>query len=254
MIQHLSAFELDAAALGAVPPDAERSAHLASCATCQARAAEGQALRAQLPPELMSRTFAVLHRRRRFTVVTSVVVPLVLAAAAVLLLVDMRRADPAKVPGVAPDHAPDLAIKGGPALQVYALRDQRVFRLSDGDVLAPGDEIRFAVTPAGAGHVLIASVDGRGHATIYVPYDGERSVAIDPRARTELPGSIVLDDATGPERVFAVFSASPIRAADVWPALQRLAASGPGALRSSARLDLHVPATQASLVFEKAAR
>ncbi len=249
MTQHLSSFDLDAAALGALPRDAERSAHLASCATCQTRAAEGHALRAQLPPEVMSRTFAALHRRKRFVVVTSIVVPLVLAAAAVLLLVDTRGADPDK----RHDVAPELAIKGGPALQGYALRDGRVFRVSDGDVLAAGDEIRFAVTPAGAGYVLIASVDGRGHATIYVPYDGERSVVIDPRARTELPGSIVLDDAMGPERVFAVFSTSPIRAADVWPALQRLAAAGPEALRSSARLDLRVPATQVSLVFQKAA-
>jgi hypothetical protein len=167
----------------------------------------------------------------------------------VLLLVDVRGTEPEK----APDTAPELAIKGGPSLQVYALRDRRVFRISDGDVLAAGDEIRFAVNPAGAGYVLIASVDGRGHATIYVPYDGKSSVAVDPRGRTELPGSIVLDDATGPERVFAVFSTSPISAADVWPSLHRLAAAGPEALNRSPRLDLRVPATQASLVFEKAA-
>lgn len=247
MTQHLSSFELDAAALG-VLLDAEQRAHLASCAMCRTRADEGEVLRAQLPPELRVRTFAALHRRRRFTVAISIVVPLMVAAAALLLLVQVRGNDPEK----AMDDAPELAIKGGPALQVYALRDHHVFRITDGDVLAAGDEIRFAVTPAGAGYVLIASVDGRGQATIYVPYDGERSVAIDPRGRTELPGSIVLDDAMGPERVFAVFSTSPLRASDVWPALHRLAAAGPGALRGSPRLDLSVPASQASLLFQKA--
>ncbi len=249
MSQHLSSFDLDAAALGALPSTAKQSVHLAACSMCQARAEQGHALRAQLPPRLMSQTLAAIHRRRRFAVVTSLLVPLVVAAAALLVWVGVRGGQPEQ----APDTGPEVAIKGGPGLQVYALRDRRVFKITDDDVLAAGDEIRFAVTPAGASYVLIASVDGRGHATIYVPYDGERSVAIEPRGRTELPGSIVLDDATGPERVFAVFSMSPLRAADVWPALQRLAAAGPAALRGSARLELHVPATQASLVFRKAA-
>lgn len=247
MNQHLSSFDLDAAALGVLPSD--RRAHLDACATCRARADEGEALRAQLPPELMPGTLARVRRHRRVAVVSSTVVLVAVAAAVLIAFVGWRGGEPDRPA----DVVPELAVKGGPALQIYAMRDHRVFRVTDGDVLAAGDEIRFAVTSAGAGYVLIASVDGRGQATIYVPYDGERSVAVDPRGRTELPGSIVLDDATGPERVFAVFSPSPIRAADVWPALHRLAAAGPAALRGSARLDLRVPATQASLVFEKAA-
>ena len=250
MNQHVSAFGLDAAALGALPSDAARRTHLASCSLCRTRADEAQALRSELPAELMTRTLAaVRRRRRRFAVVTSIVVPLVIAAAAVILLVAMPRNGAT----TAPDTAPDLAIKGGPGLQVYALHDHRVFEISDGAVLAAGDEIRFAVTPGGARYVLIASVDGRGHATIYVPYDGERSVVVEPRGRTELPGSIVLDDAMGPERIFAVFSTSPILALDVWPALHQLAALGPNALSGSRRLDLRIPATQASILFSKAA-
>jgi hypothetical protein len=239
MTEHMSSFDLDAAALDGA--SAAQRAHLASCAACRARADEDHGFRAELSPEVMERTLAVWRRRRRVAVVRWAV-PLVMAAAAFVLLVR---------PGETPEVVePDLAVKGTrPGLAIYALRDGHVFQVGDGDVLAPGDEIRFAVTPAGSRYVLIGSIDGFGRATIYVPYEGERSVAIDPRGRTELPGSIVLDDAPGPERVFAVFSSVAIRAADVRQALHRFAA-----LRGSTRLELGMPATQVSLVFQKAAR
>jgi hypothetical protein len=242
MTQHLSAFQLDAAALGALA--VEGRAHLESCADCRARANEGQALRDELSAHVMTRTMTALRhrRRRRFAVLASLMVP----AVAVVLWLVLGPAKPV-------DNIPEVAIKGGPALQVYARSDQRVFRVRDGEVLRAGDEIRFAVTPAGASYVLIASVDGRGHVTIYVPYDGLESVAIDPHHPSELPGSIILDDAMGPERLFAIFSTAPVRVADVWPTLQGVAAAGPEALRTSRRLDLHVQATQASIVFQKEA-
>jgi hypothetical protein len=247
MTRHLSSLAIDALALDALPRDGAERAHLATCTVCKARVDDAQALRAQLPPRVMVRTLEALDRRARFAVAFRVIAPLAVAAALVVVVLTRTT-----VPERAPDAAPELAIKGKPDLQVYALRDRRVFRVDDGDALIAGDEIRFAVTPAGAGYVLIASLDGAGRATIYVPYGGGSSVAVDAHARTELPGSIVLDDAPGPERVFAVFTPSPIPAGDVQVALQRLAAVGPEQLRGSPRLDLVVPATQVSMRFEKA--
>jgi hypothetical protein len=49
-----------------------------------------------------------------------------------------------------------------------------------------------------------------------------------------------------------MFSTTPIRAADVQPALQRLAGAGQDQLRGSPRLDLAIPAAQVSMLFEKA--
>lgn len=232
---HLSNLALDALALGGGSPD--DSAHLAGCAACQARAGAGEALRGELPPHLRVRTLEALRARARWTVIVGALVP---ALAAAILFAVWPRAS----------AEPDLAVKGGAALEVYALRAQHVRALADGSPLSPGDQIRFAVTPGGARHVLIASVDSLGHTTIYVPYGGAIGLAVDPHHRTELPGSIVLDDSLGPERVFAIFAAQPIRAADVQPALD-LVAAGRGRLRTTAQLMLPFPATQRSLWFDK---
>jgi hypothetical protein len=241
MTGHLSALALDALALDALPPGSEAGAHLASCAVCQARAAAARSLRGELPARVMVRSLDAIQRRARRGWLVAALVPFALAAAAVALW-----------PAAAP--APELGVKGGPGLMLYARRDQRVFAVGDGAALAAGDELRFAVVPAEAREVMIGSVDGAGHATIYVPYGGGRSVAIDPRARTELPGSIVLDDAPGPERVFAVFAAAPFASAEVLAALERLAAEGPARVVTAPRLELGFASAQASVVFQKVAR
>jgi hypothetical protein len=170
---------------------------------------------------------------------------LVVAAAVLVLGLQLRAGPSAVLPG-----SDELGIKGGPMLQVYALRNHQVFAVPDGTVLSAGDEIRFAVMPAGATYVLIASVDGAGSTTIYFPYNGDRSAEVAPQVRTELPGSIVLDNAKGPERLFALFSRSPIAASDVRPELRKLVAAGASRLREPQVLA--IPAAQVSLIFEKA--
>jgi hypothetical protein len=150
---------------------------------------------------------------------------------------------------------PDLGIKGdasGASWQVFAHRDGRTFAVRDGAELAPGDRIRFVVLPAGARYVLVVSVDGAGAVTIYYPYNGERSAAID-GDRVELADSIVLDAAPGPERLYALLSDEPLAAAAVKAPLGELAASGASAIRAARALP--VPArAQLTLMFEKASR
>jgi hypothetical protein len=67
----------------------------------------------------------------------------------------------------------------------------------------------------------------------------------------EVPaGSIVLDRASGPERVFAVFSDQPLAAEPVRRLLEALGRRGPDAIRRETRIEL--PGTlQMSLYFEK---
>jgi len=64
-----------------------------------------------------------------------------------------------------------------------------------------------------------------------------------------LPDSVVLDDAPGPERIFAVFSDRRVEDGEVEVLLEKIAGGGPEAIRRTQRLPLPFP--QASLFFEK---
>jgi hypothetical protein len=133
---------------------------------------------------------------------------------------------------------------------VFANRNGETFPVHDGTTLAAGDRIRFVVAPDGARYLLVASVDGAGTASIYYPYGGTQSGPTEGE-RSELPGSIVLDAARGPERLYAIFSDEPIAADLVTERLRVIGAAGIDAIRRTRSLD--VPArAQASLVFEKA--
>jgi hypothetical protein len=147
----------------------------------------------------------------------------------------------------------DIRIKGGePTLRSFARRMQHVFPIRDGMELHPGDEMRFVVDSPRLQYLLVASVDGVGKVNIYFPYDGSQSGLITTGKPTELPGSIVLDNAPGPERVFAFYSQKPLLRAELEPVLKALGASGPAGIR---RKELPpVPAEGLStFLFEKAA-
>jgi hypothetical protein len=132
---------------------------------------------------------------------------------------------------------------------VFAHRDGQTFAVHDGARLGAGDQIRFVVEPAGARYLLVASVDSLGQATIYYPYGAAMSAPI-AGDRIELAGSIVLDAAPGPERVFALFSDAPITATAVQDALRAIAAAGPDAIRGMRALPIAARA-QTSVAFEK---
>jgi len=236
-VSHVSAFALDALALGALDPEARAHAlaHLDGCARCRADRDAADELRARFVAQVMPRTRPATRRRRWALLALPA-----LAAAVALLVVWRDRGEP-----------PELAIKGGATWQVFAHRADATFAVHDGTRLAAGDRIRFVISPAGARYVLVASIDGAGHATIYYPYAGPSSEPIaGPRA--ELPGSIVLDTAPGPERVFALLSDQPIAADPVIALLRTIGAAGPDAIRRFAALPIAARA-QRSLVFEKAA-
>ena len=240
MTEHLSAMSLDALALGALDGDAERSAraHLTSCARCRADADAAAALREHFTVHVLPRTVPARRRRRWQWLLLAAPV---LAAAAVIFLV-LR--DPTPVP-------PELGIKGDASWQVFAHRAGKTFEVHDGAMLAAGDEIRFVVVPDRARFVLIVSVDGAGTASIYYPYNGATSAPIE-GPRVELAGSIALDAAAGPERIFALFSDEPIAATAARDALRAIAIGGPDAIRRTRQLPLPVRA-QTTLLFEKAA-
>ncbi len=172
----------------------------------------------------------------------------VCAAAAFLLLARPTR-------GPVPEPSEALGVKGNVgggrlAFKAFARRDERVFLVRDGERLAPGDAVRFAVEAPGFEYLLVASIDGAGTASVYFPFRGQASGRNRPEATFEVPGSIVLDAAPGPERVFAISSAGPIESTVVKAALETLGAAGPEAIRRATELPI-AGTIQASVLFEK---
>jgi hypothetical protein len=224
-MSHLSMLEIDAIAAGHSP----LHPHVEACDRCRADLETARAACAQFTRDVYPRTVDKLRRRRPWW--PALIVP-VLAAAAVMLWLGREQK---------PD--PDLRIKGDITYQVFAKRDAQIIQVRDGTHLRPGDQIRFVAGSTTARYLMIGSIDGAGHATLYYPYGGPRSTAID-KLPAELPGSIVLDTAPGPERLFALFSAEPLEGADVIRALTRIKD-----IRGTTTLD--IAAKQATIMFEK---
>jgi len=85
---------------------------------------------------------------------------------------------------------------------------------------------------------------------IYYPFHGEASALTSGQGAISVPGSIVLDAAPGPERLFVIYSARALRASAVRAALAPTAAAGAAAIRGTAQAPLDAT-VQASLLFEK---
>jgi hypothetical protein len=98
---------------------------------------------------------------------------------------------------------------------VFARRpDGRVDAAFDGTSLRPGDAIRFVLTVPEAGHVAVVGLDGVAHVSIYAPAAVDAAPLAVAAGRHELPGSIVLDETPGDERLVALLCATaPTRAA-----------------------------------------
>jgi hypothetical protein len=234
---HPSEQVLDALYLNALDADARARtvAHVEACTRCRERVREAEASRRHFIAHVMPRQLPTLVRPRPS--MWWFAAPALAVAIAAALLV-MRPHAPAPDP---------LGIKGGATLQIYANRGDRVTPVHDGVSLQPGDQIRFVVKAAAAQHLVIASVDAAGHATIYYPYAGRTSVQLPDAPVHEVPGSVVLDDTLGPERVFALIARAPISTKPVLAALRKI---GPDAIRTQRTLDVAAD-TQLSIVFEK---
>jgi hypothetical protein len=235
-VSHPSSLIIDALAAGSLAgaEATEARAHVEGCARCRGDLAAAEAACAHFTRVVLPRTIGALRPRRRWWLFAPVLVP----ALAVLALVLWQRRT------VEDPILDDIRIKGGMTFQVFANRGGEVIAVRDGTSLRAGDQIRFVVGSGGPAFLLLVSIDGAGTATVYYPYGGERSGPIS-KLPSELPGSIVLDAAPGPERVFALVSSEPLDAAVVKRALLEIRER----IRETERLP--VPVEQASIVFEK---
>jgi hypothetical protein len=258
MERHLTPSDLDALALGFVTP-VERArflAHAGGCGTCGRDRSAHAAYAREFLEDVAPRTLPVVRRRIAAARARPAprgrvwLWPVGLVAAAASFALWVRAVPTARQPDAASRPTSELGIKGGGALHVFAKQGDRVFEVTEGTALSPGDAIRFFLDPGELGFVIVGSIDGAGKASIYYPHDRSASAAIAPGRRLEVPLSVVLDHAPGPERLFAVFSRAPLAAAEMRAALEALGARGPEAIRRARDLPLE-GTVQTSLRFEK---
>jgi hypothetical protein len=239
--QHVSSFDLDLFEMGGLDDAKKRvvDEHLRACATCREDHESLKKLRAEFSEKVLPRTVDRVRERiespaRSPFARPAVFAPLLASAAALVLWVAAGH------PGFS-GEGDAIRAKGGAALDLVARHEGQVFTLDRSHAsAASGDEIRFVVTAADLSrpYLFIASVDGRGHANFYFPFDGAESVRVDHAGRWEIPESIVLDDAPGPERFFAVFSREPLAKATLAAALAKIGNGGWDAIRKAERLEL----------------
>jgi hypothetical protein len=248
---HLSPYDLEAMRFGLLEPARreQAQAHLLRCERCRFDEERLREYREHFARQVHPRTVARLRARAetaprpglRWMWLAGLLVPA--AVVAVLFL----RPRPPVVPA-----RTAVGIKGAPSLLAVARHGERVFPVTPDVPLAPGDQIRFVLEPGSHRFALVVSVDGGGRASVYHPYQGAESAEVEPHRRLEVPGSIVLDGAPGPERIYALYSDQALASTEVAGALQDVGAGGAEAIRSHTRLE--VPATeQASVLIEKQA-
>jgi hypothetical protein len=115
---------------------------------------------------------------------------------------------------------PSTRTKGEDDLDFYVLRNGEVTPGDPSEPVRAGDRLQFAYRTE-ADHMVLLSVDGSGVATTYFPDEGDAPVPVVPGERHLLEGSILLDDARGPETFVAFYgdtTASEARDAtlDAW--------------------------------------
>ena len=178
------------------PEHAEARSHLATCSACAARHAEIERDRDAFRAALPERTFVA--RAARSPTRTRArwwrwAAPAVVACAAIVFVLSLRPRD----------ELGGTRIKGGARLGFYLDRAGRVAPGAAGDVLRPGDRVRFTITTSEPGYLIVAGVDASSRVTIYYA-DGARAAAVTAGVDQPLPDSVELDDTLGRERIVAV--------------------------------------------------
>jgi hypothetical protein len=224
--------------------------HLGSCARCRNRFASFEAVevppfenlfRQRLPHEHKPNDLEAKPRRgpRRWTL------PAILLAAAAALVVGAR------VPR-SEEPSAQTRTKGALSLDLVLRRPSgEVTRPEQGGAVFPGDALRFEVTAAEPGFVIVLGLDAAGAVTVYAPAS-ESTIQLEASARTVLPGSIVADKTLGPERIVAVLCAQPQNSNELrQTAVRALSQAGGDPQRVS---NLGTACSETSFMIDKRAR
>jgi len=189
--------------------------HIASCPACRAIAEEidgNMAAYRESADTSRERLARSLRRERAGAAGDGVnlgllfrnrIAPAIGIAAAVATIAILV-ADPFDQRGEADEE--ETTFKGAWSFDAVAMRKGERFEVENGAVLEEGDAVRFAVTLEGTAYIALFGVGPEGTVTPYYPESPPKSdpapMRLDGAGRHELPGSVVLDDATGAERFF----------------------------------------------------
>lgn len=99
---------------------------------------------------------------------------------------------------------PPNRLKGDTDLGFYVLRGAQVYPGDPDATFREGDHLQFTYRAGLNEALVLLSVDGDGRLSVFYPEQGDRPVPIVPGDRHVLDGSVILDDAPGPE-VFVAF-------------------------------------------------
>jgi hypothetical protein len=190
------------------PEDADAvEKHVAGCSTCRARQqelredAERFASAAASLETLLARTG---HKPRAHAPIRAALsVAGALAAAAALVLV-LRPVIHGSETSAGPTRT-----KGGPKLGFYVRRGSAVFEGEPGQVVFPGDALRFTVSSTAPTHVTVLSVDGAGRTSVYHPQGPPPDTALS-GTNQPLSTAIELDESLGTEAIYGVFCERPV--------------------------------------------
>ena len=103
-------------------------------------------------------------------------------------------------------------IKGGARIGFFVKHGEAVRRGGPGELVNPGDLVRFTAASAQPAHLTIIGVDAAGAVSVYFPVNGGAD-DVAPGNEIELPRATALDDTLGSETVHAIFCARPLDAA-----------------------------------------
>lgn len=209
-----SDYQMDEYWLAGKPENHPVHGHLEGCESCRKRLVEWEQADEKFSKEVFPATEEKVVERlskSRSGFFGFFTYPRLAAAAAVVLAVVLAVA--LWHPGER--EATYIGIKGVLGLEVYCQRADQVFRVNPGDRLLAEDRIRFAVSTPGPGQVMIVSVDKQGDVSLFYPPGPVGG------GRTELEGSTILDESSGPERIFVVFSEEALNFGAVQSAVER---------------------------------
>ncbi len=135
------------------------------------------------------------------------VIPLAAAALALFVFNTWETTTPADLA----TDGPAIRLKGDAALRLYTL-SAGILIAWDGAPLGEGDVVGFRVGGADLATLTLLSIDGLGQATLFHPAPGAPDLPAGPGADLELPFTVTLDDAPGPEVFVAAFGLPPAQA------------------------------------------
>lgn len=135
-------------------------------------------------------------------------------------------------------RGPDNRTKGDADIGFYVLRGGQVHPGDPDEPVRAGDRLQFTYPAGPRSQMVLLSLDGDGRVSVFYPDTGDAPVAIVPGERHVLEGSIILDDAPGPEVFVGFFgdawtvARSREAAIDAWEAggtdgVRELAAADP---------------------------